>query len=182
MKVSIILLVANLFISFDSGPTVDTYDWGPYEKASAYMLESQSKVVQAHVILFDNYDVDFSALPKRTKTQLVTLQQTAFIEWRVAEEALGTDEAAKYWSMGSVDEKSNLTCYDEWEIEYSKLMPIIYNKIKFCNLETKTACHLDGLSMLMDLDKTFNNCLLERHGATLFTFTKDLSLPIESKE
>jgi len=177
MKFSLIIACILAFTSFPSGDTVDTYDWTAYESASKKVDEALQKVVEANVILNDNYEVDFDGLPKRTKSQLAILQDAAYLEWLIAEEKLGIDESAKYWKRFDHIEKSpGLTCYQPFEEKLLLLLPKTYENIKTCSLETRTACHLAELKKLVQLDIEFYDCIEKKHGngkQSLFTFTKD---------
>jgi len=174
MKFSILLAIFFALSAFTTGDTVDTYDWKAYETALKKVHTAIAKVVEANVILHDNYDVDFDALPKRTKSQLAILQDAAYISWLMAEEDLGKTEAAKYWEQFKPKEDSNLKCFEKSLESLGAIVPKSYANIKTCALGTRTACHLEEIKKMVRSDIAFHKCLKDRYGEDdVFTFTKD---------
>lgn len=169
MKISLILSFLLIF-HISEKETFETYDWSSYKAKSVAVTEALNRVVEAHIILLDTYAVDFDALPNRTKSQLIILQEAAYLEWLVAEEAMGKEEAAKYWAKGEAD--LGPECYRLWGNDYKDIMPVVYQNISLCNLPTRSDCHMEDLKKLVALDIKFHQCTTEKYGRNMFTFTK----------
>ena len=79
MKFSLLLLV-TLFLSSNTKDTVDNYDWSMYEMAAKQVNESISKIVDAHLIINDNLNLQVHLLPQTTKSQLAIIQDAAYTQ------------------------------------------------------------------------------------------------------
>ncbi len=161
MKLTLILSI-GLLLSFTNNVTVETYDWSVYEKADKNVNDAMNKVVEGHLIINDNLDLDIKSLPKKTKSQLAILNDAAYLEWLVAEEKLGKTEAAKYWEKN--DYKGKLECYGQYDLNYQAYNLTKYDAIKSCEEPTRTACHLTSLQEQANIQLSFQSCMQDKYG------------------